>query len=138
SAVTKYGAIGRSISRIYPVSPNGNCEEVTRKEVPTVTGEDRHCRRFLDRGWSPLCNRWPGGPARRVRRGVGICDGAEMGHLMRRHRLKRRLRLMAEEVAYSQIRSSIGRLGFLAGRKIAEGKIRRDEESEADKLGLFL
>jgi predicted Zn-dependent protease len=59
-------------------------------------------------------------------------------HLIRRHRLKRQIRTIAENVAYSQIRSPIGRLGFLAGRKIAEGKIRRVEESEADKLGLFL
>jgi Zn-dependent protease with chaperone function len=64
--------------------------------------------------------------------------GHEMGHLIRRHRLKRQIRTIAENVAYHQIRSSIGRIGFLAGRKIAEGKIRRDEESEADKLGLFL
>src|SRR5437762_1457369 len=64
--------------------------------------------------------------------------GHEMGHLIRKHRLKRQVRTIGENVAYSQIRSSIGRLGFRAARKIAEGKIRRDEESEADKLGLFL
>src|SRR5260370_28857242 len=64
--------------------------------------------------------------------------GHDMGHLIRRHRLKRQIRTIAENVAYHQIRSSIGRLGFLAGRKIAEGKSRRDEESEADKLGLFI
>jgi Zn-dependent protease with chaperone function len=64
--------------------------------------------------------------------------GHEMGHLIRRHRLKRQIRTIAENVAYHQIRSFIGRIGFLAVRKIAEGKIRRDEESEADKIGLFL
>ncbi len=69
---------------------------------------------------------------------LAFAMGHEMGHLILRHRMKRNIRAVAERIAYSQIRSPRVRLAFLAGRKIAEGKIRRDEENAADRLGLLL
>src|SRR6266446_8241142 len=80
-----------------------------------------------------LMNATQGDPGR-----LAFVIGHEMAHNMRQHLIQKYLRNVASEIAYRAIRNNWARIGFQVAHRIAEKKIAREEENEADKIGLFI